>query len=49
MRPTWRVSSAEGATVVVLDRVILAHDGRPIERRIGWCNLAGKHYRAQIA
>jgi GntR family transcriptional regulator len=39
----------EGAIVVVLDRVILALDGRPIEWRVGWCNLAGKHYRAQIA
>ena len=40
---------AEGAIVVVLDRVILALDGRPIEWRMGWCNLAGKHYHAQIA
>jgi DNA-binding GntR family transcriptional regulator len=40
---------AEGAIVVVLDRVILALDGRPIEWRIGWCNLAGKHYQVQIA
>jgi GntR family transcriptional regulator len=39
---------AEGALVVVLDRVILALDGRPVEWRMGWCNLAGKHYRAQI-
>jgi len=39
----------EGAIVVVLDRVILAFDGCPIEWRIGWCNLAGKHYHAQIA
>jgi GntR family transcriptional regulator len=40
---------AEGAAVVVLDRVILALDGRPVEWRMGWCNLAGKHYHAQIA
>jgi GntR family transcriptional regulator len=40
---------AQGAIVVVLDRVILGLDGRPIEWRTGWCNLAGKHYRAQIA
>jgi GntR family transcriptional regulator len=39
---------AEGAIVVVLDRVILALDGRPIEWRIGWCNFAGKRYHAQI-
>jgi GntR family transcriptional regulator len=39
---------AEGALVVVLDRVILALDGRPVEWRMGWCNLAGKHYQAQI-
>ena len=40
---------AEGAIVVVMDRVILALDGHPIEWRIGWCNLADKHYHAQIA
>jgi GntR family transcriptional regulator len=39
----------EGTIVVVLDRVISALDGRPIEWRIGWCNLAGKHYHAQLA
>jgi GntR family transcriptional regulator len=39
---------AEGAIVVVLDRVILALDGRPVEWRMGWCDLAGKHYQAQI-
>jgi GntR family transcriptional regulator len=39
---------AEGAIVVVLDRVILALDGCPIEWRMGWCNLAGKHYHTQI-
>jgi GntR family transcriptional regulator len=39
----------EGAIVVVLDRVISALNGRPVEWRIGWCNLAGKHYHAQIA
>src|SRR5262245_15504483 len=39
----------EGTIVVALDRVILTVDGRPIEWRIGWCNLAGKHYHAQIA
>jgi GntR family transcriptional regulator len=40
---------AEGAIVVVLDRVILGLDGRPIEWRTGWCNLASRHYRAEIA
>ena len=40
---------AEGAIVVVLDRVILALDGRPVEWRVARCNLAGKHYHAQIA
>jgi GntR family transcriptional regulator len=39
---------AEGAVVVVLDRVILALDGRPVEWRVGWCNLVGRHYHAQI-
>jgi GntR family transcriptional regulator len=39
----------EGTVVVVLDRVILALDGHPVEWRTGWCNLAGRHYHAQIA
>jgi GntR family transcriptional regulator len=39
---------AEGTIVVVLDRVIQALDGRLVEWRIGRCNLAGKHYQAQI-
>ncbi len=39
---------AEGALVVVLDRLILAYDGRPVEWRVGWCNLAGKCYQAII-
>ena len=39
---------AEGALVVVLDRVILALGGQPVEWRMGWCNLAGKHYLVQI-
>lgn len=38
----------EGAFVLVLDRMILALDGRPIEWRMGWCNLAGKRYQAQV-
>jgi GntR family transcriptional regulator len=43
------LGESEGTVVSVLDRVILAIDGRPIEWRIGWCNLAGRHYHAQIA
>ena len=39
---------AEGGLVVVLDRVILALDGQPIEWRKGWCNLAGKCYEAKF-
>jgi GntR family transcriptional regulator len=39
---------AEGALVIVLDRVILALDGRPVEWRMGWCNLAGKYYQARL-
>ena len=39
---------AAGDVIIVLDRVILAIDGRPVEWRMGWCNLAGKHYHAQI-
>ncbi len=39
---------AEGAIVVVPDRVFLNLDERPVEWRMGWRNLAGKHYCAQI-
>jgi GntR family transcriptional regulator len=39
---------AEGALLIVLDRVILTLDGRPVEWRMGWCNLTGKYYQAQI-
>jgi GntR family transcriptional regulator len=43
------LAMTEGALVIALDRVILTLDGRPVEWRMGWCNLAGKYYQAQIS
>jgi GntR family transcriptional regulator len=37
-----------GTPVVVLDRVVFALDRRPVEWRIGRCNLAGGHYLAEM-
>jgi len=34
--------------VMVLDRVVQALDGRPIEWRVGWCHLADKYYKAEM-
>jgi hypothetical protein len=34
---------------MVLDRVVFALDGRPIEWRVGWCHLVDKYYRAEMA
>jgi GntR family transcriptional regulator len=39
---------AAGSPVMVLDRVVLALDGRPIEWRLGWCHLADKYYMAEM-
>lgn len=36
------------APVIVLDRVVLALDGRPIEWRVAWCNLTDKYYMAEM-
>jgi len=38
-----------GTSVMVLDRVVLALDGRPVEWRVGWCHLVDKYYRAEMA
>jgi GntR family transcriptional regulator len=37
-----------GTPVMVLDRIVHALDGRPIEWRMGWCHLADRYYRAEI-
>jgi GntR family transcriptional regulator len=37
-----------GTPVVVLDRVVFALDRRPVEWRVGRCNLAGGHYLAEM-
>lgn len=39
---------ATGSPVIVLDRVVLALDGRPVEWRLAWCNLADKYYMAEM-
>lgn len=38
---------AEGAPVLLLDRIIMTRDGRPAEWRVGVCNTAGVSYRVQ--
>jgi GntR family transcriptional regulator len=35
---------AFGSPVLVLDRVVFALDGRPVEWRMGWCHVADKLY-----
>jgi GntR family transcriptional regulator len=35
-----------GSPTMVLDRVVTSLDGRPIEWRVGCCNLGGKYYYA---
>jgi GntR family transcriptional regulator len=36
------------APVMVLNRLVLALDGRPIEWRLGWCHLADRYYMAEM-
>jgi GntR family transcriptional regulator len=43
-----KLGVAAGSPVMVLDRVVLALDGRPIEWRVGWCNLADRYYMAEM-
>ncbi len=33
---------------MILDRVVLALDGCPIEWRMGWCHLADRYYMAEM-
>jgi len=37
-----------GSSVLVLDRVVFALDGRPAEWRMGWCHIADKLYLAEM-
>jgi GntR family transcriptional regulator len=37
-----------GSPILLLDRVVLALDGRPMEWRMGWCHIADKIYLAQM-
>jgi GntR family transcriptional regulator len=39
---------APGSPIMVLDRVVVALDGRPIEWRIGYCHLVDKYYMAEM-
>jgi len=39
---------AYGSPVTVLDRVVRTIDGRPVEWRVGQCNLATNYYLAQL-
>jgi GntR family transcriptional regulator len=38
----------QGSAVAVLDRVVRTIDGRPIECRTGWCDLAKNYYLASM-
>lgn len=40
---------APGLPVMVLDRVVMALDGRPIEWRVAHCHLIDKYYMAEMA
>jgi GntR family transcriptional regulator len=37
-----------GSPVMVLDRVVMALDGRPIEWRVAYCHLVDKYYMAEM-
>ena len=39
---------APGAPIMVLDRIMLTLDGRPVEWRVGRCQLAGDYYLAEM-
>ena len=45
-RQLW--ASPPGTPVMVLDRVVMSLDGRPIEWRVGCCHLADKYYMAEM-
>ena len=39
---------APGAPIMVLDRIVRAIDGRPVEWRVAWCDLIENHYLASM-
>ena len=43
-----RSGSPPARRIMVLDRVVLALDGRPIEWRMGWCHLVDSYYMAEM-
>jgi GntR family transcriptional regulator len=38
-----------GAPILMLDRVVFALDGRPVEWRLGYCRLVDEYYSAEMA
>jgi GntR family transcriptional regulator len=43
-----KLGIATDSPVMVLNRLVLALDGRPIEWRLGWCHLADRYYMAEM-
>jgi GntR family transcriptional regulator len=43
-----KLAIAPGSPLLVLDRIVLALDGRPIEWRMGWCHLDDRYYLAEM-
>lgn len=42
------LGAAPASPIMVLDRIMHAHDGRAIEWRVGRCHLGAYHYRAEM-
>ena len=40
---------AQGSPVIVLDRVVRTIDGRPVEWRVGQCDLSSNYYLAHFS
>jgi GntR family transcriptional regulator len=38
-----------GVPIMMLDRVVFALDGRPVEWRVGYCHLVDEYYSAEMA
>jgi len=43
-----KLGISAGSPLMVLDRIVLALDGRPIEWRMGWCHLGDRYYLAEM-
>jgi GntR family transcriptional regulator len=44
-----RLNLPTGMPVMMLDRVVFALDGRPVEWRVGYCHLVDEYYSAEVA